>query len=266
MSTPQELKPEFGTKTPNVTAISEIGGRYSQEDRYVVEYVEPESTGKLDILAIMDGHGGAEVSEIVAKDLVPAFKDAIKDSNGNIPSALEKTVYKLDAATLNMQAGSTLSLAVVSEAEHKVHVAIMGDSPVVIRDKDGNIHISPEHNVGTNEPERQAAIKRGADFDGTYLIDRHTGAGLQVSRALGDRKLSHLLHHEPEIYSVDITHDSFVIVASDGVFDPSHRNSEKEINRLAGMVSKGAEADDLVRDALERHTRDNATAIVWRSL
>jgi serine/threonine protein phosphatase PrpC len=55
-----------------------------------------------------------------------------------------------------------------------------------------------------------------------------------------------------------------IILATDGVGDPKHQSALMQMERLIEMVEKGAGAEDLVHDAIQRCTNDNATAIVAR--
>ena len=150
-----------------------------------------------------------------------------------------------------------------------MHVAILGDSPVIVQNRNQNPWVSPEHNVITNEKEREAAVKRGAIYKFPYIHDaedyaRASGVcwGVQMSRAFGDYSLYRVLNRKPEILSVPIAPGTIVIVATDGVLDPSHSDASAHINRLLRKVACGSGAKALVNDALKRETGDNATAIV----
>lgn len=249
-----------------LTVYSERGLRSYQEDRYVADPLSIDLDRQLQVLAVMDGHGGSEVAELVAKEMIPTLRENFQESNSSILETLQKTVSALNALARNMRAGSTLSLVVIPDNEQKAYVAVLGDSLIVISDQNGDINVSPEHNARTNVAEREAAVKRGAIYDGAYLVDDESGYGLQMSRALGDRDLDGFLNRDAEVYTVNLGEKSFIIVATDGVFDPEHKDTEQETRRLAEMVAKGAGAEELVQDAIGRQTEDNATAIVWRAV
>lgn len=249
---------------PRHTVSSERGLRPYQEDRFVVDVVKSPKNGRLDVLAVMDGHVGYEVAELASLRLVPLLQENLTGLDGDIESALRMTLQSLNEETRAMYEGSTLSVVVIPEDQKKAFIAILGDSPVIIRGANGAVNISPEHNARSNEEERKSAIERGAEYERGYLVNPANGSGLQISRALGDSSLDSFLNRESEIYSVDLDKDSFIIVATDGVFDPTHEDTEHEINRLVDQVSEGSGAADLVRDAIARRTEDNATAIVWR--
>lgn len=245
------------------TTCSEKGERYYQEDRCVVETLRLDDL-RLQMLAIMDGHSGSEVAELI-KDILPRIvEDSFLQTGTNIPRLLQNTINTINQHTRYDHSGSTLSIVVIPSDERKAYVAVLGDSPVIILDQNGRVVTSPDHNIRTNLEERNEAIKKGATTNGRYIYDQKTGDGLQMSRALGDVSMDSILNRNPEIYEVILNEDSFVIVATDGVFDPAH-DTESDICRVIEMVDKGAEAKDLVKDALERQTGDNATAIVWRA-
>jgi serine/threonine protein phosphatase PrpC len=164
-----------------------------------------------------------------------------------------------------MSSGSTLSAVVVSQDKLRADVAIVGDSPIVIFDRAKSLWIAPEHNVRTNMFERMAAIERGAVYEDGYIRESVSGVGVQLSRVLGDRELDPFLNREPELFSVLLGPESFIIVGSDGLLDPKHENTKEQISRVIALVKKGAGAKDLVCDALDRKTGDNVTAIVWRA-
>lgn len=263
---------EFNERTKNkvemrendvlVTAASEMGGRSHQEDRYVVKRCEA-GEEKFLLMAVMDGHGGDAVAEYVAEKL-PDLMERFAMEFPDIEEALRAAIRVLEKATSETEAGSTLSVVAIPDKMDRAYVAVLGDSPVIISDREGVLQLSPEHNARTNKEEREAAVVKGAVYEGGYLYGKGRG-GLQLARALGDRDMDSFLNREAETYSVALGEKSFVIVASDGVFDPHHDESlEIEAKRFEFFVREGGDAKTLVQDAVERRTRDNATAIVWK--
>ena len=245
------------------TTCSEKGEKRYQEDRCVVETLRLGDL-RLQMLAIMDGHSGSEVAELVKNILPRIVEDSFLQTGADIPRLLQNAISTIDEHTRYNYSGSTLSMVVIPDNESKAYVAVLGDSPVIILDKEGKAVTSPDHNIRTNLVERNEAIKRGATTNGRYIYDQKSGNGIQMSRALGDASMDSILNRTPEIYEVNLNEDSFIIVATDGVFDPGH-DSEFDVHRVIEAVDGGAEAKDLVKDALERQTGDNATAVVWRA-
>ncbi|MDO8558921.1 MAG: PP2C family serine/threonine-protein phosphatase [bacterium] len=252
-----------------VSAHSEQDGRPYQEDRLVLikKEISDQESGWL--LAVMDGHVGPETAEFCAKNLESFFDRALGSKKEQVDEdVLRETISLLNESTRHLVTGSTISLAFVSETNSKVLVAVLGDSPVIVLDHNGEVHISPEHNVRTNISERKAAVARGAYYANGYIWGGwREEQGLQMARALGDNDFDAVLSREPEIYRVDLGSDSFIIVASDGVFDPGHSETTNQIERIVEVIKKTPtfDAKDLVNDAISRQTQDNATAIIWRA-
>ena len=238
----------------SVTFAVKKGPRPYQEDRHYETYIPDR---KWLLLTVMDGHGGEDVSEFCANNI---FRTMSLD-DGKPEYRLSSLVANLNSATRLYEAGSTFSGVIISEELDTASVAILGDSPVVILDGKGQLHISPEHNVRTNVNERKAAEARGGHYSQGYIWHSREEGGLQMSRALGDAHLDGILSREPEIYT--IPNPVWVLVASDGLFDPSHKSTESLLKDIEKFAKKRATADVLMAWAKKRGLHDNATAVVW---
>ena len=113
-------------------------------------------------------------------------------------------------------------------------------------------------------------MARGAVISGGYVYPRQAdrggyswhiaGPGLQMTRALGDAELDSVLDRTPDVYSVPL--GDFVLVASDGLFDPAHAVSVNDTEmQLAMTVDVGGNATDIVGSV--RQPKDNITAVLW---
>jgi serine/threonine protein phosphatase PrpC len=247
---------------PVTTEASSVGARYYQEDRYLTLALEQGF-----FVGVFDGHGGEEVSELISTEL-PKIITAQLALDHTPESFLLNVVANLDLLTADKECGSTLSLVYFPIDVSEVWLAVMGDSPVLVKGANGEIVIGPEHNVRTNLVEREAAITRGAVYGGGYLwvATKRYGdnvAGLQMSRALGDVDLRSFLSRVPEIFSVPLNQESWVAVMSDGVVDPGHSSSSR-MEMVIAMLERGCDASELVNQAMADKTGDNATAIVVR--
>lgn len=245
-----------------LTHASEQGIRPYQEDRLFIKRAVLDNDYGI-FLAVMDGHGGERVAQFCRDSLTGVIAKATENKKMVSPAEIRTMFKLLNEQTSEMESGSTLSLVFISYIRGMVHVGILGDSPVVIKDSKGQIIISPEHNARTNLKEREAATKRGACYSGGYICEHPSRNGLQMTRALGDKEFRNFLDRTPEVYSVRIGPESFVALLSDGIADPGHESSDS-MKSVVSMIENGASASDLVKDALERKTRDNVTAIVWR--
>jgi len=242
----------------NISKATAQGQRSYQEDRFVVANTKD---GKL--IAVFDGHGGASVSTRLSMALPRIWKKHVAFPM-SLSMALENTFKDLNTLTSQMDEGSTASVVFIPNANNEVHVAILGDSPVIIQDIHGNLVISPMHNARSNPAELKAAQARGAFYSGGYICAHFSGHGIQMTRVFGDRDLSRIVNREPEVYSVPVNDNSFVIVGTDGLFDPSHQEITPEIMAVADLVKAGASAQTVVDRAVAVPTQDNVTAIIVR--
>jgi serine/threonine protein phosphatase PrpC len=240
----------------DISTATVKGPRPYQEDRFFAVYL-------LDgyLLAVADGHGGSATAELVVKQL-----EQIWLAHNTLHSEERiKTVFaELNSLTEGMRAGTTLSLFWLPDSEEKVYVGVLGDSPVIVKDAFNNIHISAEHNVRSNPKEAQAVKSRGGFVSEGYAFATFDGGGLQMSRALGDSELASILNREPEITQFSLGKESFVVVGSDGCFDPGHGTKDMLVEVIT-KVEAGAGAEWIVENSLKHNIYDNATAIVVRS-
>ena len=244
-----------------LTHASEKGMRHSQEDRMFAKRLNLKND-KGYFLAVMDGHGGDRVAQLCRDSLAGVIIEVTENKEVVSPVEIQEIFRLLNGQTCEMESGTTLSLVFISHRRGIVHVGVLGDSPVVVKGLDGQVNISPEHNARTNLKEREAAIKRGAYYSGKYLCCP-SGNGLQMTRSLGDREFINFLNRSPEVYSVSVGSESFVALFSDGIVDPGHEDLDS-MRSVISRIEDGASASDLVKDAQERRTGDNVTAIVWR--
>jgi serine/threonine protein phosphatase PrpC len=250
-----------------ISTASKMGRRTYQEDRYVVHH-----TGAGVLLAVMDGHGGEDVAD-VCKDYVGHFFDLtlVPLDNGD-PRAFDKalalTIWELNCITNEYHSGCTISLAFIPKSEDKVFIATLGDSPVIVRSPSGVTWISESHNARTNLEEREAAEKRGGIYHGGYIwCAPHglypmgdSGRGLQMTRSLGDTEMGPVISRDPQIEIHAL--GKFVLVATDGCFDPGHENESQAVADVIALIDQGGDAKAIVDRAVQLPTEDNATAVL----
>jgi len=116
------------------------------------------------LLGVFDGHGGDEAAALCEDQLPGIFADEIGEPGADALTAIRKAFAKLADLTKELESGTTASVAYFpwnKSAEtwsiDAVWVAVLGDSPVIVKDIAGGINISPEHNVRTNMAEKAAA-------------------------------------------------------------------------------------------------------------
>jgi len=215
-------------------------------------------------MAVFDGHGGAQVSHLASERFPVLFVNEITEPGTTPAQAFERSIAKLNLETQHFVPGSTLSAVFVPAKGDTATCAVIGDSPIIVKDAEGKTNIGPEHNVRTNLAEAEAAKKRGGFVGGGYLYATYNGDGLQMARALGDSGLAKVLSRVPDIYEVKLGPSSFVIVATDGAFDPGHYEFTKAAEAVVALVEGGGDAAAVVDRAVKIPTGDNVTAIVVR--
>lgn len=247
-----------------MTVATDQGTRPHQEDRWVQAWIDlPLSPGWL--LAIFDGHRGAATADKASAALPDLFRSQLQLNQGNAPEGFRETFSALHRLTRTDVSGSTASAVFVPAVAQQATWAILGDSPIVMMNPSGALHISLGHNVRTNLQERAEAERRGGVYRAGYLEDRERpGIGLQMARSLGDADLARVLKREPDIGTISLGRPGIVLVGSDGLLGPGDVCAEDQMTRLAAMIRDGADAQALVGDALRRRSGDNVTAIVWR--
>jgi serine/threonine protein phosphatase PrpC len=243
-----------------ITSHSIKNKRLYQEDRLFTSKISKDEV----IFGIFDGHGAALTAEYASKrtgEIFNLFTDQEKQDEDKI---LEVIFSILVTETSKDWCGSTALIVWIKN--NIAHVGVLGDSIAIIKNKFGNIWISPEHNVRTNEKELIDARQKGAFFNGNYIFNPNNlrSSGLQMSRALGDKELNSILNRDPEIFHIPLNEFSWIVGCSDGVLDPSHKDKNKIKTIIDFIENENTDAEDLVTFSATFEQEDNASAIIVR--
>lgn len=244
---------------------SDRGMRTYQEDRCFTGIKEIKGK-EIILLAVMDGHGGSEAAEHCRSRIQNLFGVLFRcTSVEKTTLALREMLKTLELETNDMDAGTTISIVAIIDGKKAIS-AVLGDSPVVVLDRRKELVVGPNHNVRINEREAERAKSRGGFICDGYLFVERDGPGLQMARALGDRVFKDVLDRDPEIVAVDLDEESFILVASDGLFErPSHQKFPEVLDDAIDLVDAGYSADELVDWAKRSGSTDNTTVIIWKS-
>jgi len=244
----------------SVTYAIEQGPRWHQEDRYFRGRIFEDGFARM-LLAVMDGHNGDDVAEFCVENLGNLFSIG---PDINAEGALENLVSVLARETNDFYSGSTLAVAYVDEKHNEVSIAILGDSSVIVIDREGTPHVSPTHNVRVNVDERQAAEGRGGFYspDG-YIYNSSGSYGLQMSRSLGDARMGGVISREPEIYT--ISNPRWIALITDGILDFASDDAEWLIDDFVELKETDSTAIDIMDWAKNRGLEDNATVLLWKA-
>jgi serine/threonine protein phosphatase PrpC len=235
------------------------GARPRQEDRWIASPIStPLFSGHL--LAVFDGHGGESVAE-KARALLPSILLRTLTESSDVSQALRAAIAALAQATEKEMAGSTASVALVSDSA--LAVAVLGDSPIAWLNSKNEFQTVLLHNARTNIAERERAQARGAVYTDGYLEDPMDPRWqLQMSRALGDASLRRILERSPDVYQA--TPGAVLLLTSDGILSPG-APVEPQLRGFIDDARRGATADTLAEDAVRRRTGDNVTVVLWRA-
>jgi serine/threonine protein phosphatase PrpC len=242
-----------------VTMGSVQGLRDAQEDRYVVARMGEHGW----LLAIFDGHNGAGAAQAAAERVESAVSSALAQY-GVGTGAMSAAVGVLRDEVAERIDGSSATVVYVDEEAARVYAAVLGDSPVIVRNADGDVAIGPLHNTAANPEDADRAVERGAILVGPYLVHPEKMEGVNLTRTIGDAELG-FLGRAPEVLEASLGARSFVLVASDGVFTRLAPSPEMLAARFGEVIRESTDAEELVADALAAGSDDNVTVLLWRA-
>ncbi len=215
-----------------IYTTSDIGLRENNEDNHTVKL---NSLGNnqylydINMFGVYDGHGGTVVSSFLKSELPKYFINKKITHTFPVPDKYVKKVYnhvqeKLKKLHLKdaTNSGSTCLVVLHYKINGVFHLQIFntGDSRAIVCKNGLAIPLTKDHKP--NWPEERARIekinpekKKKIYFDG---YDWRIG-DLSVSRAFGDLDNLPYITHEPEISNYQLTNDSFLVLACDGLWD-----------------------------------------------
>lgn len=213
------------------------GGRPYQEDRIDV------LSGKIEeldyvILSIFDGHGGADTSDYLSKNLPARCKvglDALKQplTYSMIENVINTEFAKIDLeVTPEMRQQFTGSTAVICIVfENNIFVANIADSPAIVFDRAGNkknqtnIHDCNNQseiiriNTDGRRPLCEQNIYGAPRLNLGYLPSGNIDRGLDMTRAFGDNAYKPKADAKPELYVWARNAGDILCICSDSFFD-----------------------------------------------
>src|SRR6266513_2092957 len=132
-----------------ISSASAQGSRSELQDRFLTSRIPQDPVKEIHgwLMSVMDGHGGPQTAELISQELLSHFEDAFAKHCGQINQTLKAVVHTLAERTQQETSGSTLAMAYKPVHEDCVYTAVLGDSPVVVLDKQGTLQICPIHNV-----------------------------------------------------------------------------------------------------------------------
>ncbi|CAM38550.1 protein phosphatase 2C-like protein [Leishmania braziliensis MHOM/BR/75/M2904] len=260
-----------------VGVASDQGIRSSMEDEHVA-VVEPEVC----FFGIYDGHGGRQCAEYVRSRLHEitltheSLKTAPQKAISDAFAQVEREFLEQNTSNIS-SAGCVCAAAVVQGSV--LTVGNVGDCEVVLARGGKPVLLTVKHNPSCNDAEATRVKNAGGCIFNCRVGHPRLNprmCSLAVSRAVGDAgfKLEEYTNGKPSgIIAVADTsevllakEDAFLILACDGLWDTM--SYAEAVDLATAYAASGADAngvaDQLVREALRRGTRDNVTAIFVR--
>lgn len=267
------------TQKWGVGKLQGTGKRYHPEGSEDRALLAPSFSNSGSLFAIFDGHGGFQVSDYAHKH----FNDFLFNSyfNGKpvinektIPSILEEALVKFDIQIFkNVKSEAGCTACVVYIQKNKVFCANLGDSRAVLYTNNKVIPLSYDQ-----KPKEEAARIKEA---GGFIFGGRVNGVLAVARGLGDfglknftnenintldaANMKHPVSNRAEVIEQSLgDKDSFVVVASDGLWDVLGNVDAIDIIKkdLAQKKDLQTTAQHLVEVARAQGSDDDITAIV----
>lgn len=263
---------------PPLSVASIKGGRSYMEDEYLVN----EDNASL-LLAVFDGHGGADVSQYMKKhflEILEGCKTSKNDAHSEKAEEIKITLAKIDEQILSgphahrfHEQGSTSCMVYLEktksdgscDAAMTLTASNVGDSRAVLARGMYAVELTEDH-----KPELPEEKQRVEGFGGyvswhgsrdksgnpipTKGVYRVNG-NLALSRSMGDRYMRPFVSSEPDFKHVELTpDDEFIIVATDGIWDVfSSQECVDTIKKVIKEYSKvPKEAESLQGDELTK--------------
>ncbi|HKY02981.1 MAG TPA: bifunctional protein-serine/threonine kinase/phosphatase [Burkholderiales bacterium] len=221
--------------------LSAVGPRERNED--FCGFVTPTASAlatKGVLLALADGvsmsRGGREAAEFSVRGVLSDYYAT--PETWSVPHALDRVIQSINRWVIGQsrserESGGATTLSTLVLRGRRWYVAHVGDSRIYLI-RDGKLRRLTVDHVW-DRPEMQHVLTRAIGLDARLLLD-HSDESIKEG-------------------------DCFVL-ATDGVWEPL---GDRELHRIVGESdAPQAAAEALVREALEREGRDNATAMVLR--
>lgn len=239
------------SRVKQASVVSEIGLRPRMEDRHALV----EGAGGL-FGGVYDGHGGAEVAELVASQLHQEFFKALEE--GLAPEAAFLRSYeRMDRAVQSLDCGTTSGTFFIRGDE--LAVAHLGDTRLLLVTTAGAEQLTEDHRVD-HPRERDRILQAGGEIEDPYVM-RGT-LGVMPTRVFGDRWFRPVgVIATPDVATRQLTpSDRYLVAGCDGLWDVL--DNEHVAGIVHAVPDVGQAATTLAAAVFARGGSDNVTIIV----
>jgi serine/threonine protein phosphatase PrpC len=261
--------------------VSEINGwRTNMEDAHLIYLTEDWG-----FFGVFDGHGGDACSAFVAKEI---RQELDTDGCPADDAAMKRLALKVDQRFLesDQPSGSTGTMCIVRKPEaeggkHRLHVANIGDSRVLLGRIDGTIvdgngtdgGLTTDHKPD-KPSERERIYRCGGTVEAKEGNVARVNGDLAVSRAFGDREYKKTggpgpedrpVTADPEMGHFECGPTDFLLLVCDGVSEGNFPNAAV-VSTVAQYLRDGSDLGVTARavclKAVEKDSKDNVTCMV----
>ena len=252
------------------------GWREAMEDSHVVR-----NGRNCAVFGVFDGHGGSDCSQFMASRI----SEEIAKQNSVSDQDIEEISLALDKEYMTSMpdsgAGSTGTFMIAQQIkradgvqEYEIQVANVGDSRIILCDKDGETTtaLTVDH-----KPSDEEELFRITAADGTVFNDRVNG-DLAMSRAFGDSRYkcggkdqrTHQVTAVPDVKHTRVFAGDIIVACCDGVLENdcfTEKSLMQFVHQQIGAASRSqidlaAVAATVCDEAIERGSRDNVTCMI----
>jgi serine/threonine protein phosphatase PrpC len=238
------------------------GIRATMEDAAIIGTITAQKC-RFHAFVVLDGHGGSETVDFVRHHFLQSLARHLSHLP-NASKAIEKAFLDMDQRAAKEIAtqhtsGTTMSLLLVREHPYELWVANVGDSSIVgvSTDLTKANRITADHNVQRKQ-ERERVLKHNLTIEDSYVVNAQ-GAGLAVTRAIGDFEMGAAVLAQPTIRKVGPTFSTFVL-ASDGLWDVVQ---SREIRKWLGVRPDAKSLNQHRHQAFDQHDNTTIMVVKW---
>ena len=211
---------------------------------------------------VCDGHGGQEMANYVASSLREILFAELNGLSTHDDTAVEGAIEKACEVCVtnggSRGAGTTLLMMLHRVGTEQAWLVWMGDSKAV--------HFSPtdpectyftiNHDIHNTSEKRRIDKLPGIHWDGNYLIDPINDKRVAPTRGFGDWSMTEESGYirTPDIQKIKFTEGSYVLLATDGVWDVWDENvlaKAKAYEAKAKAADEGAAVEGTYPNIVE---------------
>lgn len=225
-----------------------------------VTVVEPSfgPDGSRSLVAVFDGHGGADGSKLASDFVVQAVGNEIgrRDPREIFEDAFTASDMVFEGDSVMFQ--GTTALVVVLERLGDVkllHLANVGDSRALLASTTSDpMIIHPLHT-----PDNAVEVER-ITTSGGFVARGKVNGMVSVTRSLGNLPMKEIVLSDPFVTTITLTGtETWLVLACDGVYDVMSPESVVAACSRAASAQQAAEA--VVKEAIDLGSTDNVSVI-----